>query len=869
MKQKNEHKKKRLAILTLIVFLFFSISFMPQLGAWSPSNPSWASGLSSNTTQCYTYYEVGFTIALYDNTSKISYIEIWGNNTLCPINGYYTSPPSGFTANTNQTRYDSSGNYWLYICQRVLMSDGVTHKYNCIKVLLCPKNFDVYSPVKNRSLLDNLCYQSGGAHKDAVAYALANKRYIWVNAIHEVKRYSTDTIHGLNSNGTWGNGAIFIDKANQYINKTTIQNLPWNHNEVRGQIEKYYNIYVQLKDQNGGVVDNVDPTCTGSLGSYADATPKYTETENGGTIKTYWYVSGQRVQWIVNADDNVAIRYMWVQLRSGDEIIRQMYNRQTKTVDISKGSYTPDSNYSSNSHMMYRTNSSGDITSFCTYLDTSCAATPQIHGYFYPLEGEEEYKLEVMAQDYQANNAGRSYNYNNAAPYFMQWTNYWVKVDDTAPTIDAPVIQNIGQTTFDGNTSSPYEVDIKVEDTRSGVKSASYIIVDANTYPTIDDIPADTENWTAFTNVSTSGTKVTTSSMIDTITEYGELAIYIRATDNCDNATIERYDGYGLANPPEIDIEATENTDIFLSCQVYTQTSGASDVVLYDTTSINAGEPVLSDYAGLPNESDERNYVEYATPSYVEGGNNTYQIKLTSRDGEVYFKHDENEFPELSDVFSPIAFINLTIVPLEEENPPPDPEWGDEYDGFTVPALPSLVSNTTVEWNDWLYNGSTWVNNEYNVSSNGEITIYPDEHCPTGTLEAMGSMYGISPVIESNLVTSNNITATNINNLIIYNENQSAFIYFPEEDWNRSRECEITNDVDLKDVSYELGITDYAFFQNRVNFIALDYPDGDYPVYCYVRNIWTPAGEIYFRDDDVIEIDGTAINDWRIYSYRE
>ena len=53
----------------------------------------------------------------------------------------------------------------------------------------------------------------------------------------------------------------------------------------------------------------------------------------------------------------------------------------------------------------------------------------------------------------------------------------------------------------------------------------------------------------------------------------------------------------------------------------------------------------------------------------------------------------------------------------------------------------------------------------------------------------------------------------------------------------------------------------------RVHFTPVWYPDGYYPVYTYVMDMWTPSGMLSTGVTDSVYIQGSMYDDW--YSKRE
>ena len=60
---------------------------------------------------------------------------------------------------------------------------------------------------------------------------------------------------------------------------------------------------------------------------------------------------------------------------------------------------------------------------------------------------------------------------------------------------------------------------------------------------------------------------------------------------------------------------------------------------------------------------------------------------------------------------------------------------------------------------------------------------------------------------------------------------------------------------------------EYSTYSRRVHFTPVWYPDGYYPVYTYVMDMWTPSGMLSTGVTDSVYIQGSMYDDW--YSKRE
>jgi hypothetical protein len=50
----------------------------------------------------------------------------------------------------------------------------------------------------------------------------------------------------------------------------------------------------------------------------------------------------------------------------------------------------------------------------------------------------------------------------------------------------------------------------------------------------------------------------------------------------------------------------------------------------------------------------------------------------------------------------------------------------------------------------------------------------------------------------------------------------------------------------------------------KIHFTPIWFPDGDYKLYAYIRDAWTPAGELKINITESIKISGNLYQDWHV-----
>lgn len=219
--------------------------------------------------------------------------------------------------------------------------------------------------------------------------------------------------------------------------------------------------------------------------------------------------------------------------------------------------------------------------------------------------------------------------------------------------------------------------------------------------------------------------------------------------------------------------------------------------------------------------------------------------------------------------------ITVNIVDLNK-NPPPDPTADDRNDSFRAVSVPNREQRTSAAWSvwsaywqpkwvwqsRWRWTGKRWVDrgswvdkgewkfrsNSYSVSMSANMQITCDEKNPTNVGRTMKSGYGINETVTASISGNGQHT-----------ELQNAVAYFPEFYYKTYwRLLEYTNGA------LEFRKNKYSTYNNRTHFTPLWYPDGNYKVYTWAIDCWTPAGMLSANLTDSLTIKGNVFDDWHI-----
>lgn len=225
------------------------------------------------------------------------------------------------------------------------------------------------------------------------------------------------------------------------------------------------------------------------------------------------------------------------------------------------------------------------------------------------------------------------------------------------------------------------------------------------------------------------------------------------------------------------------------------------------------------------------------------------------------------------------AELTAKIVDLNK-NPPPDPTADDRNDSFRAISVPNKAQRTSAAWSvwrarwipDWVWHSNWhwvgsfedgywvdygyWVDegewefytNSYSVSMNANMSITCDEKNPTAVGRTMKSGYGINEKVSASVSGNGEHT-----------ELQNAVTFFPEFYYQTYwRLLERTGGA------LEFRKNKYSTYNNRTHFTPLWFPDGNYKVYTWAIDCWTPAGMLSANLTDSLTIKGNVFDDWHV-----
>lgn len=242
--------------------------------------------------------------------------------------------------------------------------------------------------------------------------------------------------------------------------------------------------------------------------------------------------------------------------------------------------------------------------------------------------------------------------------------------------------------------------------------------------------------------------------------------------------------------------------------------------------------------------------------------------------------------------------LTARIVDLDG-NDPPNPTANDRNDSYSparavMPTNPEKTSAAwsvwTVRWHenwvwhsDWRWRGEgcredcpegceavhgRWIDegeweddgwwdfgrNGYTASLTASMSLAPDSISPTASPTSLKSGYGVNISVDSSTSSNQHSAVTG---------SQTAVSYFPEFYYKSFwRLLERTSGG--LNASYQFKANQYSTLGRRTHFTPVWMKDGNYTVYTYLLDCWTPDGMLSTNLSDSVGISGNLWMDWHI-----
>jgi len=242
--------------------------------------------------------------------------------------------------------------------------------------------------------------------------------------------------------------------------------------------------------------------------------------------------------------------------------------------------------------------------------------------------------------------------------------------------------------------------------------------------------------------------------------------------------------------------------------------------------------------------------------------------------------------------------ISANIVDLDK-NPPPNPVADDRNDSYNagnavVPVNTEKTSASWTVWKPWWYEYWVWHSNwqwhsghhsasclpdceeshgqwvdegeyvdegwwkydllGYSASLSADMELRTDEKSPTATDSTIKSGYGVNILVKADGTTSQSSATT---------PPQNAISYFPEFYYQTYWRL-LERMQDGYHAEFEFKNNHYSTYNRRTHFTPIWMPDGNYKVYTYLLDCWTPDGMLCVNLTDSVQISGDLWDDWHI-----
>jgi hypothetical protein len=341
------------------------------------------------------------------------------------------------------------------------------------------------------------------------------------------------------------------------------------------------------------------------------------------------------------------------------------------------------------------------------------------------------------------------------------------------------------------------------------------------------------------------------------------------------------------------------DTDVIFSVKL--RETGGNDLPLVDdegpveTTRVTAkfeclGNTYTVSDIVMPKGGEQIVWIKFHTPTYAGDFNINVTASFVMSLYDIKTELDENGEPILDEetgeeiktrtlkdtqTVSPSKSLPVTIE-QPVENTPPDPraEGSDgkviqkpsSYSASTTP--PSTAASSNKSWSVWKYNESdkTFSKTNYSASlTRAALSIRANDYVKTaenGGLK-IKSGYGFDTEIETQIGGSPGGT-TNVTPI------QSGLFKFPEFNYATYdrlaaylAKTSLASSTSTK--TQHFAVNRYSPHAQEVHYTPLWFPDASiYKVYCYVRDAWTPVGELSANLTAQMSIDGDVFKDWHI-----
>lgn len=327
----------------------------------------------------------------------------------------------------------------------------------------------------------------------------------------------------------------------------------------------------------------------------------------------------------------------------------------------------------------------------------------------------------------------------------------------------------------------------------------------------------------------------------------------------------------------EADYEYRVDTDVITAVTVSGGQSDPDNSVTVTFSILGRSYKVENVY--YPEDGQQLVWVKWHTPSTEQH----ITISVTARGGSASVSR---------------GTITANIVDLDD-NPPPNPVADDRNDSYRKEnaVMPVNPEKTQAAWSVWKakwkekwvwhsdwnwesedhsasceagctqshgywqddgeYVDEGWWEFEekhYSASLTADMHLVTDEKAPTADGMVTKSGYGVNVSLSARASSSQTSATT---------APQTAVSYFPEFYYETYwRLLERTRNG--YSAVFEFKNNEYSTYYRRTHFTPVWMPDGEYRVYTYLLDCWTPDGMLSVNLSNAVQISGSLWDDWHI-----
>lgn len=344
----------------------------------------------------------------------------------------------------------------------------------------------------------------------------------------------------------------------------------------------------------------------------------------------------------------------------------------------------------------------------------------------------------------------------------------------------------------------------------------------------------DHMNETNTTNNETGSVQLTVNSKIDLgITSVLPNSDYTAGTTVVTSYMIHNYSDY--------DIVPSDGNNVYFESYYY---ENSRKVII--TT-------MVWENAVIPANESNLVYFKWTVPQGLN--NKTVYCKAQVDSGNMITEYNEN---------NNASAFSRSIKTLENSQTPDTQYEAGSPEGFKVPSLSKPATGKAV-WSMWEYENGDFVKKDYGIIVvSGKATVLPDADSPSLQYKNgkwyIKSGYGIEIEYSPTIQTYINCQKPPVSS---YTDIQYVTVAFPEflysSDYGYYRTLEQVNN------KWVFEKNPFADGKERLHFIPLWYPDGDYVLSVKASELWTPSGMITCTNfgSTIVVID-SAYDDWYV-----